>query len=422
MSWPLRRGRRPERLGGQGPAEGAPRSGEVDRLIVQQHDPARKVTIGGIDTCLRGVLDYAPPSLSLAVVGVDTSGTAELGRWQTLQRGDRQIRFLPVARIDTSRPKGIVPYSARLIAGLLRYRTRIPRARAVQAHRVDVGLFTRLLFRGPLVYCIHTQERGLLGPTSDSFWRFTGGLHERLDRGIVQRAVRVIVFNPAYAEKVRRWNPRTISAPTWFDPAISAAPAEEPNPYGVVWVGRLEVPKDPELAIRAFAALVRDEPTKPWTLQVIGSGTLRPALEAQIAALPDDVRSRITLRGRLSAVDVAEARSRSGVFLMTSHAGYEGFPRVLVEAMAAGLPAVVTEGSDTGGLIQQGVSGFVCGRDPAELAGAVRAARGLERSKVTDAVAALSAPQVVREVFFPDSLDALPTGAYGPAVTDGGSR
>ena len=91
------------------------------------------------------------------------------------------------------------------------------------------------------------------------------------------------------------------------------------------------------------------------------------------------------------------------MFLMTSHAGYEGFPRVLVEAMAAGLPAVVTEGSDTGGLIQQGVSGFVCERDPEELADAIRAARGLDRTKVTDAVAALSAPRVVREVFFPDS-------------------
>ena len=88
---------------------------------------------------------------------------------------------------------------------------------------------------------------------------------------------------------------------------------------------------------------------------------------------------------------------------MTSHAGYEGFPRVLVEAMAAGLPAVVTEGSDTGGLIQQGVSGFVCGRDPEELADGLRAARDLDRAKVADAVAALSAPRVVREVFFPDS-------------------
>jgi hypothetical protein len=45
----------------------------------------------------------------------------------------------------------------------------------------------------------------------------------------------------------------------------------------------------------------------------------------------------------------------------------------------------------------------VCGRDPEELADAIRAARGLDHTKVTDAVATLSAPRVVREVFFPDS-------------------
>src|SRR5215203_2163159 len=207
MIWPWRHERRPARLRGElsGATVGtAPRAGEIDRLIVQQHDP-RRTLIGGIESCLRGILDHAPPGVVLGVVGDDTSGSPErpLGRWQTVQRGNRQIWFLPVARIDISRPKGHVPYSARLIAGLLRYRTRIPRAKSVQAHRVDVGLFTRLLFRGPLVYCIHTQERGLLGPTSDSFWRLLGDLHERLDRSIVRRAVRVIVFNPAYAEKVR---------------------------------------------------------------------------------------------------------------------------------------------------------------------------------------------------------------------------
>jgi glycosyltransferase involved in cell wall biosynthesis len=408
MIWPWRRARRPERLPSRTPnasVADAPGAGEIDRLIVQQHDPTRTVTIGGIETCLRGVLDHAPPAVTLGVVGVDISGSTDrpLGCWQKVQRGDRQIWFLPVARIDTSQPKGRLPYSARLIAGLLRHRRRIPRAGSVQAHRVDVGLFTRLLFRGPLVYCIHTQERGLLGPTSDSFWRLTGGLHEWLDRWIVRRALRVIVFNPAYAEKVRRWNPRTASAPTWFDPAITVH-APDPAPQAIVWVGRLEVPKDPELAVLAFAALAEAEPDEPWTLEMIGSGTLRPALEAQIGALPPDVACRITLRGRLAAPEVAEARSRSGVFLMTSHAGYEGFPRVLVEAMAAGLPAVVTDGSDTGGLIRQGVSGFVCGREPAELADALHAARTLDKAKVTDAVAALSAPRVVREVFFPESV------------------
>ena len=400
MSWPWRRGRR-----GAGTT--------IDRLVVQQYDPLRGSTIGGIDTCLRGVLDYAPADVRLAVVGVDDSGRGiPLGRWHTFRRGDREIAFLPVARIDTTRPKGWIPYSARLIAGLLRYRTRIPRPATVQAHRVDVGLFVRLLFRGPLVYCIHTQRGGLLGPTSDSFWRFTGGLHERLDRLIARRAARVIVFNPDYARVVRRWNPSTVSAPTWFDPAITTERAPDADSHAVIWVGRLEVPKDPLLAVRAFAALVRDEPDEPWTLQLVGSGTLRPDVEAEVAALPPDVARRITLPGRLDPVTLARARARCGVFLMTSHAGYEGFPRVLVEAMAVGLPAVVTEGSDTGGLIDEGVSGFVCRRDPGALAGALRAARELDRSKVADAVAALSAPRVVREVFFParlpDSLDAGP--------------
>ncbi|HSU11895.1 MAG TPA: glycosyltransferase [Pseudonocardia sp.] len=392
MAWPWRR----ERPGVE----------RIDRLIVQQYDAQRTLTIGGIDTCLRGVLEYSPPDVTIGVVGVldDASGGGVLGRWQKVRKGERDIWFLPVARIDTTRPKGVVPFSVRLIAGLLRYRARIPRAESLQAHRVDVGLATCLLFRGPLVYCIHTQERGLLGPTSDSFWRKFGDLHERLDRWIVRRAERVIVFNPAYAEKVRRWNPRTAAAPTWFDPAITV-PAPDPHPPALVWVGRLETPKNPELAIRTFAALAKSDPDEPWTFEVIGSGTLRPELEALIATLPSDVASRITLRGRLAAADVAEARSRSGVFLMTSHAGYEGFPRVLVEAMAAGLPAVVTEGADTGGLVQQGVSGFTCGRDPQELADAVRAARGLDRAKVTEAVSALSAPRVVRDNFFPDSAD-----------------
>ncbi len=59
------------------------------------------------------------------------------------------------------------------------------------------------------------------------------------------------------------------------------------------------------------------------------------------------------------------------------------------------------------------MSGYVCGRDPAALADAIRAARHLDRTKIADAVAALSAPRVVQEVFFPPSLEAtvdLPTG------------
>ncbi len=390
---------------------------QVDRLIVQQYDIARAVTIGGIDTCIRGLLEYAPAGVEIAIVGVD-EGTVPgrvLGQWERHRRGERVVRFLPVARIDPTRRRRFVPYSMRLVAGVLRYRSAIVRARIVQVHRLDVGMVVRFLFREPMVYCIHTQRRGLIGRTSDSFWRFAGGrLYERLDRRLARWARCVIVFNPDYAERVRQWNPRTVSAPTWFDPAIAPPAPVPPDPFAVLWVGRLEVPKDPQLAVRAFAHLALAHPEEPWTLQVVGSGALRATLEDQVAALPADVARRITLRGRLSPAELAEVRSRAGVLLMTSHVGYEGFPRVLVEALASGLPAVVTEGSDTGGLVRPGVSGSVHGRDQAALAAGLRAARALDRIAVTEVVSRLSAPNVVRDVFFGDGIEpGTPAGRGG---------
>jgi glycosyltransferase involved in cell wall biosynthesis len=245
-----------------------------------------------------------------------------------------------------------------------------------------------------------------MGRTSDSFWRFAGGwLYERIDRLMVRLARRVIVFNPDYAERVRQWNPHSVSAPTWFDPAITVFQPEPPDPYAVLWVGRFEVPKDPQLAVRTFAHLAQAHPDEPWTLRLVGDGSLRSDLQAQVAALPPEVRERITMPGRLRPKDLAELRSQCGVFLMTSHAGYEGYPRVLVEALATGLPAVVTEGADTGRLVRANLSGSVHGRDPAALADGLRAARNLDRTKVAEIVSTLSAPAVIRQVFYGDDLD-----------------
>ena len=92
-------------------------------------------------------------------------------------------------------------------------------------------------------------------------------------------------------------------------------------------------------------------------------------------------------------------RARCGVFLMTSHAGYEGFPPVLVEARASGLPTVVTDGSDTGGRSSRGV-GVRVGPRAGGSGGGPACRRQLDRTKGVDTVSALSAPQVAREVFF----------------------
>ncbi len=372
----------------------------VDRLIVHQFDPAQP-SPGGIDTCLRGICRYLPAGLDVAVVGVDTGGGGPdrvLGRWEEYRDGSgRRFWFLPVVRLNPADQARRLPHSLRLMAAFARYRHRLPRADVVQVHRMDSAVALRLLLDRPQAYFIHTQENGLTGKTSDSFWRFAGTIHQRLERSVVRRAETVVVFNEDYADLVQQWNPRAVFSPTWFDPALVTTDSVH-DPFRILWVGRLEVPKDPGLAVRAFAELVNIDPHSPWRLDLLGSGTLLETVRDLVAALPVDTARRISVRGRVEPGAVAAEMAGAGMFLMTSHPGYEGYARVLVESMANGLPAVVTQGSDTGGLVVDGRTGFVCSRSPRELAERLRVAGGLDRGVVRSAVSALNAPTLVERI------------------------
>ncbi|QTE28909.1 glycosyltransferase [Pengzhenrongella sicca] len=374
---------------------------QVDCLIVHQFDAARP-SPGGIDTCIRGLITYSPAGMTIAIAGVDSGAPVAgrtLGVWELHQIGGRDVWFLPVARLDPGNQARLIPHALRLMAGVSKYRSRLPQASVIHAHRADTALAVRTLLGHPLVYFIHTQEGGLTSATSDSVWRFAGRAHAAMERSVVGGAAGVVVFNPAYAEVVHEHNELAIFSPTWFDPALLAWADEPAEPHRVVWVGRLEEPKDPALALEVFSRLLEAGDDLPWTLEIVGAGTLATDLETKVAALPAHVAERVRLRGRLTPREVAEVMGGSGVFLMTSHPGYEGFPMVLVEALASGLPAVVTEGSDTGGIISRGLNGMVSARDPGLLAAAIMSAVSYDRDVVRKSADAYSAPELVGRIF-----------------------
>ncbi len=135
--------------------------------------------------------------------------------------------------------------------------------------------------------------------------------------------------------------------------------------FRVVAVGRLVEQKGFDTLIDAFAQIAESFPA--WTLTIFGEGSDRVTLERQVASV--GLTKRVLLPGVTARAGdwVAEA----SIFVLASR--YEGFPNVLIEAMAAGLPVISTE-CDFGPaeIIQSGISGLLVPVDNvAELAKAM---------------------------------------------------
>lgn len=167
--------------------------------------------------------------------------------------------------------------------------------------------------------------------------------------------------------------------------AISPRAAAEEEPV-ILHVARLVEVKGTEFLIRAFAALAPGA-----RLVIIGDGPLRGRLER--LAQECDVAARVEFLGALPHEQVLGWMRRAAVLALpsmrTASGRVEGLGMVVLEAAAAGVPAV---GSDLGGIretIVDGETGFlVPERDPAALAarmGTLLADEGLRRRMGTAA-------------------------------------
>jgi glycosyltransferase involved in cell wall biosynthesis len=130
------------------------------------------------------------------------------------------------------------------------------------------------------------------------------------------------------------------------------------GPKTILSVGRLEKQKDQATLIEAFARLASDFPN--WNLRIIGEGSLRQDLEAQIAGL----HGRAELPGAVA--DIEREFAAADLFAMPSL--YESFGIATAEALAAGLPAVgFADCPGTNELIDDGTNGLlVRGADRAD--------------------------------------------------------
>jgi glycosyltransferase involved in cell wall biosynthesis len=119
----------------------------------------------------------------------------------------------------------------------------------------------------------------------------------------------------------------------WGPPA---RPPAADGPARFVFLGRLVDWKAVDLLIEAFARVVA---THPATLEIVGDGRMRPALEAQAARL--GLGDRVVFAGWQPQAEAACRLREADALVLPSL--YECGGAVVLEAMACGLPVIATE-------------------------------------------------------------------------------
>jgi glycosyltransferase involved in cell wall biosynthesis len=149
--------------------------------------------------------------------------------------------------------------------------------------------------------------------------------------------------------------PNGIDLDAWDRARRAPCPiALEPGAFHVGCVGRLEPQKNHALLIEALGR-IGAERLRDWRVWLVGGATGDPAYAARLLA-------EIERRGLAGVVRLVEPQREIAALLerfdlLVLPSRYEGFPNVLLEAMACGLPVVATAVGDVPNLLRSGEAG-----------------------------------------------------------------
>jgi len=165
-----------------------------------------------------------------------------------------------------------------------------------------------------------------------------------IERRILERAA--VVHYTAEQERIEaeelgfHAKPAIIGNPIrLMEPGEKAQATRNPDGRRILFMSRLDKKKGLELLIQAFARIRRCIPGS--TLVIAGSGDSRFEQEIRSQAEREGVSGSVHWAGFVAGVAKQEALASASVFVLPSYS--ENFGVAVVEAMAAGLPVVISD-------------------------------------------------------------------------------
>ena len=122
----------------------------------------------------------------------------------------------------------------------------------------------------------------------------------------------------------------------------------------LIFAGRLSEVKQIHLLINGMQVLVHEKRIKDVKFLVVGQGSLRSNLERLVTDLK--LERYISFEGECSEIDKL-LKERADVYVSASR--IEGLPRAVLEAMAAGLPVVISDILEHQEIVVDGINGFL---------------------------------------------------------------
>ncbi|MEC8624740.1 MAG: glycosyltransferase family 4 protein [Bdellovibrionota bacterium] len=204
--------------------------------------------------------------------------------------------------------------------------------------------------------CLGTSTNSIISMRNDPRKNNIGPLLSAMRRLVYPLADKLVVQTNSVLEwcKARSLNSRTIVVPNSVKiPEVSWVQNTEANtPFKFIAAGRLVPQKGFDLLIEA-ASLIKSRDVS-MSIDIYGKGSLAHELQQKIEAL--NLEKAVHLKGLTE--NLQDKLLEADAFVLSSR--YEGFPNVLLEALALGVPSVSFDcKSGPSDIIDHGVDGLL---------------------------------------------------------------